>query len=117
MSLIKIILLLLILILLKYKSKKNDTIESILMRYNNKFRRKDISVRNVEDNLMDYISYVKSIKEGKVKNIIQSQNYDRPKISFIISVFNKENYLNSLILSTIFLSFPEKEKIIISLIF
>lgn len=98
MSVTKIILLLLILISLKYKSK-NDTIESILMRYNNKFRRKNISVRNVEDNLMAYISYVKSIKEGKIINIIQSQNYDRPKISFIISVFNKENYLKSLILS------------------
>ena len=48
---------------------------------------------------MYYISYVKSIKEGKIKKIIQNKKYDNPKISFIISVFNKENYLHSLIIS------------------
>jgi glycosyltransferase involved in cell wall biosynthesis len=69
------------------------------MRYNNKFRKKNISVRNIEDNLMIYISYVKSIKEGKIKEITHNKKYDNPKISFIISVFNKENYLDSLIIS------------------
>jgi glycosyltransferase involved in cell wall biosynthesis len=94
----KIILLLFIFISLKYKIKK-DIIESIIMRYNNKFRGKNISVKNIEDNLMIYILYVKSIKEGKIKKIIHNKNYECPKISFIISVFNKENYLNSLITS------------------
>ena len=69
------------------------------MRYNNKFRGKKISVKNIEDNLMIYILYVKSIKEGKIKKIIHNKNYECPKISFIISVFNKEKYLNSLITS------------------
>jgi glycosyltransferase involved in cell wall biosynthesis len=93
-----IILLLFILISLKYKINK-DKIESMLMRYNNKFRGKNISVRNIEDNLMIYILYAKSIKEGKIKKIIQNKKYDNPKISFIISVFNKEKYLDSLIIS------------------
>ena len=94
----KIIIFLFILISLKYKIKK-EKIESMLMRYDNKFRRKKISNRNIEENLMYYISYVKSIKEGKIKKIIQNKKYDNPKISFIISVFNKENYLHSLIIS------------------
>jgi glycosyltransferase involved in cell wall biosynthesis len=71
----------------------------MLTRYNNKFRGKNISIRNIEDNLMIYILYAKSIKEGKIKKIIHNKKYDNPKISFIISVFNKENYLNSLIIS------------------
>ena len=94
----KIIIFLFILISLKYKIKK-EIIESMLMRYDNKFRRKNISVRNIEENLVYYISYVKSIKEGKNKKIIQNKKYDNPKISFIIPVFNKEKYLHSLIIS------------------
>ena len=94
----KIIILLFILISLKYKISRKK-IESMLMRYNNKFREKNVSFRNIEDNLMIYISYAKSIKEGKIKKIIQNKKYDNPKISFIISVFNKEKYLDSLIIS------------------
>ena len=71
----------------------------MLTRYNNKFRGKNISIRNIEDNLMIYISYVKSIKEGKIKKIIHNKKYNDPKISFIVSVLNKENYLDSLIIS------------------
>ena len=104
----KIIILLLFLFSLKYKNKRKK-IESMLMRYNIKFRGKNISFRNIEDNLMIYISYVKSIKEGKIKKIIKNKKYDNPKISFIISVFNKENYLNSLIISMQMQDFKEIE--------
>ena len=94
----KVIILFFILISLKYKIQKEKN-ESMIMRYNNKFRGKNISFRNINDNLAIYISYVKSIKEGKIKKIIRNKKYENPKVSFIIPVFNKENYLNSLIIS------------------
>jgi glycosyltransferase involved in cell wall biosynthesis len=49
--------------------------------------------------LIIYLTYVKSIREGKIKKIMKNNNYDNPKVSFIVSVFNKENYLDSLITS------------------
>jgi len=83
---------------LKYKDA-NYKIEIIIDRYNNKFKGKKISVKNIEDNLMTYILYAKSIKESKINKIINFQSFDSPKTSFIIPIFNKENYLRSFITS------------------
>lgn len=95
----KIIILLIILQFLSliYKAK-NYNIESSIHRYY-KFKRKDIPIKNLEENLMPNILYAKSIKEGKKKKIIYKKHYDIPKISFVVPVFNKEKYLKSLIMS------------------
>ena len=78
---------------------KNYTFESIIKRYNIRFKGKNISSRNIEDNMVIYISYTKSIKECKVNEIVFNKNFENPKISFIISVFNKEKYLKHFITS------------------
>ena len=46
-----------------------------------------------------HILYAKSIKEGKVNIISYNKKFLNPKISFIVSVFNKEKYLKSFISS------------------
>ena len=92
-----ILLITLIFILLTNKDKYYNNIESIINRYN-KFKRKNI-YQNIEINLMPFILYVKSIKETKAKKIFHNKEYNNPKISFIVSVYNKEKYLESFILS------------------
>lgn len=96
----KIIILLIILLFFLLSIKfKNYTFESIIKRYNIRFKGKNISSRNIEDSMVIYISYAKSIKEGKVNEIIFNKNFVSPKISFIMSVFNKEKYLIHFIIS------------------
>lgn len=93
----KIIILLIILIfILSYKNKQYN-IESLIRRYI-KIKRKNLS-QNKEVNLMPFILYAKSIKEGEIIKIVHNKKYNNPKISFIISVYNKEKYLESFILS------------------
>jgi glycosyltransferase involved in cell wall biosynthesis len=48
---------------------------------------------------MFHILYAKSIKEEKVNIISYNKTFLNPKISFIVSVFNKEKYLKSFISS------------------
>ena len=101
MMFIKLIILLIILfyISLIYEKKNYNNIEPLINRFNNRFKRNNIYIKNIEENLAPYISYVKSIKEGKIKKLCFYNNYDYPKISFIVSVFNKEKYLESFISS------------------
>ena len=96
----KIIILLIIFSFLSLTIKINNyTIESIINRYNIRFKGKNISFKNIEDNMVNYISYAKWIKECKVNEIAFKKNFANPKISFIASVFNKEKYLKHFIKS------------------
>ena len=83
-----------------------------IIRYN-KFKRKNLSIKNIEENLMPYILYVKSIKEGNVPKIFHNKSYSKPKVTFIASVFNKEKYLESFISSIQMQVLKEIEIIII----
>jgi len=94
----KIIILLILLFISTIYKRKNYEIKPKIIRYN-KFKRKNISIKNIEENLMSFISYVKSIKEGNFKKIVYNKRYSNPKVSFISSVFNKEKYLDSFISS------------------
>ena len=93
----KIIILLIIIIFILIKSKIKNY-ESLIIRYN-KFKVKKLSAKNFEENLMSHILYVKSIKDGQVNIITYKKKFSKPKISFIVSVFNKEKYLKSFISS------------------
>ena len=83
-----------------------------IIRYN-KFKRKNLSIKNIEENLMPYILYVKSIKEGNFPKIFHNNSYSKPKATFIASVFNKEKYLESFISSIQMQILKEIEIIII----
>ena len=69
-----------------------------IIRYN-KFKRKNLSIKNLEEKLMPYILYAKSIKEGNFPKIFHNKSYSKPKVTFIATVFNKEKYLESFISS------------------
>jgi hypothetical protein len=69
-----------------------------IIRYN-EYKRKNLLIKNIDENLMSFISYAKSIKEGNFPKIFLNKSYSNPKVSFITSVFNKEKYLKSFISS------------------
>ena len=52
-----------------------------------------------EKELVKIKNYVKSLKEGNFKNKIYHSIINKPKVSFIASVFNKEKYLKAFISS------------------
>jgi hypothetical protein len=83
-----------------------------IIRYN-KFKRKNLSIKNIEEKLMPFILYVKSIKEGNFQKIFHNKSYSKPKVTFIVSVFNKEKYLESFISSMQMEDLKEIEIIII----
>ena len=94
----KLILLIILLFISTINKTKNYELKPKIIRYN-KFKRKNISIKNIEENLIPFISYVKSIKEGNFPKISYNKRYSNPKVSFIASVFNKEKYLDSFISS------------------
>ena len=83
-----------------------------IIRYN-KFKRKNLSIKNIEENLMPFISYAKFIKEGNFPKMFHNKSYSNPKVTFIASVFNKEKYLESFISSIQMQVLKEIEIIII----
>ena len=75
-------------------------IESKLQRYI-KYKRVNnlTNYYNYEKELPKIINYIKILKESSFQNKISYDEVDKPKISFIASVYNKEKYLNSFIFS------------------
>ena len=94
----RIILLIILLFISIINKRKNYDLKPKIIRYN-KFKQKNISIKKIEENLMPFLLYAKSIKEGNFSKISYNKSYSNPKVSFIASVFNKEIYLNSFISS------------------
>ena len=95
---VKIILLIIFLFISTKYRNKNFELKPKIIRYN-KFKRKNILNKNIEENLMPFISYAKFIKEGNFPKMLHNKSYSNPKVTFIASVFNKEKYLESFISS------------------
>jgi glycosyltransferase involved in cell wall biosynthesis len=74
-------------------------IENKVIRFIKRKRNKKLYFYNFEKELPSIKNYVKSLKEGKFKNIIYYSNINKIKVSFIASVYNKESYLKAFILS------------------
>ena len=58
-----------------------------------------INYYNYEKELPKIINYIKLLREGAFQNNMTYNSEDKPKISFIASVYNKEKYINSFISS------------------
>ena len=110
--LVKFILLIILLFILSICRSKNYEPKPKIIRYN-KFKRKNLSIKNLEENLIPFILYVKSIKEGNFPKIFHNKSYSKPEVTFIASVFNKEKYLESFISSIQMQDLKEIEIIII----
>ena len=65
------------------------------IKYNKKIKKNN----NIESYLNSLKQYIDLINQNKLKAIDYHYEINKPKISFISPVFNKEKYLNSLILS------------------
>lgn len=77
-----------------------DNIENKLQRYI-KYKRINnlINYYNYEKELPKIINYIKLLREGAFQNNMSYNCADKPKISFIASVYNKEKYIKSFISS------------------
>lgn len=85
----KIIILLIFIIFIFAKSKTKNY-ESIIIRYN-KYKVKNISDKNLEDNLILHILYAKSIKEGKVNIISYNKKFLNQKFLLLCLFLIKKN--------------------------
>ena len=89
------ILIILLLIIILFRNNKYG-FESQLFRFI-KFNEKTIKIKDYEQKLLDAIKYVNSLKESKHE--ISYKSIKKPKVSFISTVFNQENYLSNFIFS------------------
>ena len=64
-----------------------------------KYKKQILEYYYFEKELAKIKKYVKSLKEGNFKNKIYHSIINKPKVSFIASVFNKEKYLKAFISS------------------
>jgi glycosyltransferase involved in cell wall biosynthesis len=67
-----------------------------LIRYI-KINKKQIKIKDYEKKLFNAIKYVNSLKESKHE--ISYKEIKKPKVSFISTIFNQENYLSNFIFS------------------
>ena len=97
----QLIFLIFFFILLIFNNKNNikqNLTESSLRDYIKKNQKQISSQKNIKKEIYLITQYIQSLKNGSIK----IDNYRRilmPKISFIATVYNKEKYLNSFILS------------------
>ena len=80
---------------MRFRHKKY-TFENKLIRYI-KINKKQIKIKDYEQKLFNAIKYVNSLKESKHE--ISYKEIKKPKVSFISTVFNQENYLSNFIFS------------------
>ena len=123
-SIIIIILFLLKLVIIKILNKNsqhntNLPIETNIQKEKNKYlslnyTTQNYTIKNItKEELKQYIEYMDKSKSGiflNKKNLMKSKN---PKISIIISVYNREDYINSTIRSVQNQNLPELEIVII----
>jgi len=72
--------------------------EKLLLEFN-KYNKKIKTIKNDIKYIDSIKKYVNLIKQRKLEKIHYDYDIKNPKISFITPVFNKEKYLESLILS------------------
>ena len=95
-SLVKLFILIIFsLVTMPFKHKKY-AFENKLIRYI-KINKKQIKIKDYEQKLFNAIKYVYSLKESKHE--ISYKAIKKPKVSFISTVFNQENYLSNFIFS------------------
>ena len=93
-SLIKLFILIIFsLVTMPFRHKKY-AFENKLIRYI-KINKKQIIIKDYKQKLFNAIKYVNSLKE--LKHDISYKEIKKPKVSFISTVFNQENYLSTLI--------------------
>ena len=90
-----IILLFIIIILININ---NNNLEIKLNRYIN-FNNKNIIIKNEDEILFSILKYVKYLKQLKEREILYYNKNIKPKVSFISTIFNQENFLVTFILS------------------
>ena len=99
-SLLKLfILIILFLVTIPFRYYKNDFENKLtftIIRYI-KINKKQIKIKEYEKKLFNAIKYVNSLKESKHE--ISYKVIKKPKVSFISTVFNQENYLSNFIFS------------------
>lgn len=71
-------------------------LENKLIRYI-QFNKKDIKINDYEAKLVSIIKYVNFLKESKYQ--VSYEQIEKPKVSFITTLFNQENYLLNFIFS------------------
>ena len=81
-----------------FSSKENEIINQII-EYNKKYLINNITKYNYEKKIVNIKKYINLLNNGYFKNCVYNKNILKPKISFITTVFNKENYLNAFIFS------------------
>lgn len=89
------ILIILFLVIIPFKNIEYN-FEKKLIRYI-KINKKKIEIKNYKQKLFLAIKYVNFLKESKQENFYK--NINNPKVSFISTVFNQENYLSNFIFS------------------
>ena len=85
-------------------------LENKLIRYI-QFNKKDIKINDYEAKLVSIIKYVNFLKESKYQ--VSYEQFEKPKVSFITTLFNQENYLLNFIFSIQNQKFKEFELIIV----
>ena len=95
-SLVKLFILIIFsLVIMPFRHKKY-AFENKLIRYI-KINKKQIIIKDYEQKLFNAIKYINSLKDSKHE--ISYKEIKKPKVSFISTVFNQENYLSNFIFS------------------
>ena len=96
-----ILLLIIIIIILNFSQKFNDKnkFEKYIIRYIKYKKKNNLPYKNFEKEIPLIKEYINFLKNNLTKIQIFNININKPKISFITSVYNKEKYLLSFILS------------------
>ena len=90
-----IILIIIIFIIIPIKQNKYG-FENKLIRYI-KFNKKDIKINDCQAKLISIINYINFLKESKYQ--VSYEQIEKPKVAFITTIFNQENYLLNFVFS------------------
>lgn len=92
---------------------KENKIENQIIQYNQKNKKNTIIKLKYENDIPQIKKYIHLLRKGYIKISSYNNKYFHPKISFITTVYNKENYLYSFICSIQNQNLKEFELIIV----
>ena len=95
------------------KIDETKMFEINLTRYIKKFYNKILIQNNFASELNETEKYISKLKNGLIEKINYDKEINKPIISILVSVYNKENYLNNFLLSIQNQLFEEYELIIV----